>query len=247
MAIIDRAKELAGYLMAGFPELNLLGYPLTSACAVVGNAWRENLIKPVTEGVKDHGSDGLFQWRLERLTGNPELPGQSNVKWGMQPWCIKHFGDWKTIKAQSAFFLYEVARDYKVLDAELKAGTKSIETMTANICDVFERPSVEGRALGFVPGTMLSGTPVGRINYAYMTLDAMKGVIPTAPPIQVPVHPPVATQIAPAPGVPTPTPSTPSTTTLSGALAELHRLRSLEEVQIAIIQSHLHELFEILK
>lgn len=240
MAIIDRAKELAGYFVMGFPEFDLPGYPLTSACAAVGNAWRENLVKPTTEGAKDHGSDALFQWRLGRLDE-------------LKLWCKVH-GDqsvpaeerWKTIRIQAAFFMFEVARDYKVLDAELKLGIKPLETMTANICDVFERPSVEGRALGWVPGAPHeANAQPGRINFAYATLEAMKGVIPAGPPNQVPVHPSVAS--SPAPVIPKPSIPVPPSSTLSGAITELHRLRALENVQIAIIQSHLHDLFEVLK
>jgi hypothetical protein len=46
---------------------------------------------------------------------------------------------WKTIEAQCAFTLYETARDYKVLDAELRIGAKSLATLTLNFERIFER------------------------------------------------------------------------------------------------------------
>jgi hypothetical protein len=139
MALVDRQKEVAGFLTRGFSgRLNLPGWSLVGACAVTGNLTQENLCRPVTTGPLDHGSQGLAQWRLERLT---ELQAWSSMYFPGGPEA------WKTIEAQCAFTLYETARDYKVLDAELRAGTKTIETLTANFCWVFERPSKAHAAL----------------------------------------------------------------------------------------------------
>lgn len=136
-ALADRQREFAGYLVAGFPEFGLKGLPLVSASAAGGNATRENKCLPVTEGQKDHGSDGSMQWRLTRLDGPVGLKG----------WAAANRLPWDTLRTQAAFFLWELAKDYPVLDAELHAGTKRIETLTANICFVYERPAPEYAAL----------------------------------------------------------------------------------------------------
>ncbi len=137
MTLLDRQKEVTKCLVAGFPSLGLKGVPLKSACAAVGNFTQENLVKAVTEGVKDHGSDGLAQWRLTRLDGPHGLKGWSEAQ-GL---------DWATLSAQAAFFLWELHRDYPALERDLRAATKSIETLTANICKFYERPNMAVAAL----------------------------------------------------------------------------------------------------
>jgi len=150
--LLERQLMLANYLSVGWPTLNLPGLPRVSVAAIVGNASQENQCRSVTEGAKDHGSDGLFQWRLDRLTA-------------MQAWCGAHFkAGWEAIEPQAAFFAYECKRDYPGLWADLVAGTKSIETLTANICDVYERPSAAGRVLDT------------RIGYATAFMKAWTGV-----------------------------------------------------------------------
>ena len=144
MSLSDRQKELAGYLVAG-------GWPLVSACASVGNATQENLCNPLTKGAKDHGSDGLYQWRLGRLDD-------------LMNWSREKGLDWQTMKTQAAYHQYEMARDYKALNAELIAGAKPIETLTANICNAYERPSPIYANLD------------GRIKYAKDTYALMQGV-----------------------------------------------------------------------
>jgi hypothetical protein len=121
-----RQKQFATYLVAGFPQMNLLGLSVKGAAAVTGNATQESLVTPVTVGKKDHGSDGILQWRLDRLTN-------------LQQFGTEHFGDWKSLEAQAAFTLHELTNDYKVLYQELRAGVKSVTTMTFNFNNVFER------------------------------------------------------------------------------------------------------------
>jgi len=122
--------------MVGFPSLGLAGLPMRSSAAIGGNGTQENLCQPVTTGPKDHGSDGVLQWREERLTG-PD---------GLDPWCAAHGIPWDTLKSQAAFTLYELTQpQYVVLSADLRAGAKSLETLTLNFCDAFERPSAAGR------------------------------------------------------------------------------------------------------
>ncbi len=192
MTLLDRQVEFTDYLVAGFPELGLRGFVLAGACAVTGSATQENLCEPVTLGRKDHGSDGVLQWRdlsprARRLTGNPELnPG---IKWGMQPWCMKHFGDWKTLKAQAAFTLYETARDYPALDAELRAGLegvkpgdvrKVLDYKTKRFQDDFERPN---KAFAGLANRQKHAASV------YMVMSG--GKLPIVPP--KPTAPPVVT------------------------------------------------------
>jgi len=131
-SLLDRQKEFTRYLVAGFPEMNITGIPLKSACAVTGNGTVENQVKPVTTGPKDHGSDGVLQWRLTRLDGPRGLKG----------WSAAQGLDWATLKAQAAFFLWELHQDYPALEKDLREAKKSIETLTANICVFYERPNM---------------------------------------------------------------------------------------------------------
>jgi hypothetical protein len=124
----DRQKEFCSYFMPA--------YPMRSAAAIGGNATQENLCQPVTTGAKDHGSDGVLQWRLDRLAGRD----------GLQPWCAAQGIPWDTLKSQALFTMHELDQpQHAVLKADLKAGAKSLETLTINFCDAFERPSAAGR------------------------------------------------------------------------------------------------------
>jgi hypothetical protein len=126
--LAERQAEFCGYFMPV--------YPMRSAAAIGGNATQENKCLPVTEGAKDHGSDGALQWRAERLDG----PG------GLKAFCAARGLAWDTLKAQAAFTMFELDNDYPVLKGDLRLGLKSLETLTLNFCDVFERPSTVGRA-----------------------------------------------------------------------------------------------------
>lgn len=163
----DRQDQLAAFLTTGWPKFKLQPLPLLSACAAVGNATQENLCRPLTPGEKDHGSDGLFQWRLERLRA-------------MQSWTYNHFSTWQTIEAQAAFFVYELQTQYPALYSELMAGLKPIETLTANICNAYERPAPAAAALD------------NRIAAARSTYDRLvrKGI--SAPGSVPPAGPPVS-------------------------------------------------------
>jgi hypothetical protein len=127
--LAERQAEFCSYFIPA--------YPMRSAAAIGGNATQENLCQPVTAGVKDHGSDGTLQWRLERLTG-PD---------GLQPWCAAQQIPWDTLKSQALFTMHELEQpQYSALKGDLRLGLKSIETLTLNFCDAFERPSPAGRA-----------------------------------------------------------------------------------------------------
>jgi hypothetical protein len=136
--LIDRQILLGNYLVTGWPKFGIPPLPRKSSAAAVGNATEENSCRSVTTGTLDHGSNGLFQWRLTRLTE-------------MQSWCTTNFGTWQDIGAQAAFFCFECMRDYKALWADLVAGAESLATLTLNITDVYERPSAAGR----VPDTRI--------------------------------------------------------------------------------------------
>jgi len=134
--ILARGRTFIQALMAGPGPL-----PLLSACAIGGNGWQENLLRPVTVGVKDHGSDGVMQWRLSRLTELERLP------------------NWNTLQVQAQFFKAECQRDFPRLWADLVAGKKSLETLTANVMVQYERPNLAAAALD------------RRITYAHVLLD----------------------------------------------------------------------------
>jgi len=148
VTLADRQKEIYGYLTSGFPDLGLPGWSARGAAAVVGNYTQENLARAVTTGTLDHGSQGLAQWRLNRLDARPYPLGTPQ---GLIDWCSHYFpgGEdaWKSLRAQCAFTLYETARDYPRLNAELRDGKKPIETLTANFCFEFERPAKQYAAL----------------------------------------------------------------------------------------------------
>jgi len=133
MTLLDRQKEMTSYLVAGFPEFDLKGFPLKSSCAVTGNYTQENLVKPVTLGTKDHGSDGAGQWRLDRLDGPRGLKG----------WSASLGLPWDTLKTQAAFTIWELRNDprYIPLVKDLDDATKKIDTLVANFCWIYERPA----------------------------------------------------------------------------------------------------------
>jgi hypothetical protein len=119
------ARIVVRSLMSGPDAL-----PLVSACAVAGNGWRENLMSPLTSGAKDHGSDGLLQWRLSRLDE------------------LQRYKNWDTLPVQCQFFKDECKRDYPGLWAQLaNPGNRTLANLTANICDIYERPSAAGRVI----------------------------------------------------------------------------------------------------
>ena len=143
-------------------------WPSSSAAAAVGNGTQENMCLPITEGPKDHGSDGIWQWRLERLDGNN----------GLKAWCSQQGYDWKLMESQVLFMKWEMQRFYPMLWADMVAGTKRLETLTANFMEQYERPALEFAFLD------------KRIEYARATL-MMLGVTIPAPTVPAPAPQPV--------------------------------------------------------
>ena len=151
--ILANAKIVVRELMSEPDAL-----PLKSACAVAGNGWQENLMRPITTGAKDHGSDGLLQWRLDRLTMLQRMP------------------DWATLPAQCRFFKAECKARYPSLWKQLvNPGNRTLENLTANICDLYENPSRAGRKLD------------DRISYSRQVMAVFDAQAPvTPPPIVIP-------------------------------------------------------------
>lgn len=128
----DRQQEFTAYLVAGFPRLGLVGISPKGAAAFAGNGSVENNMNPVTHGPKDHGSDGVMQWRLERLDGPHGLKG----------WAESHGLKWDTLETQAAFTLWELEQPrYAQLAQDLRSGSKPLNDLTAAICWEFLRPA----------------------------------------------------------------------------------------------------------
>lgn len=130
MAVTDPQKEVYGYLRAA-------GYHPRGAAAIVGNLVQEsgvNLDPALYRKNPDysHGvamelrSGGIAEWMGSRKTELIAFGGDSAG----------------TRKTQVDFIVKELRRDYPKLDAQLRApGSRTIENMTANFQDIFERPN----------------------------------------------------------------------------------------------------------
>ena len=116
------------------------GYPRSGAAAIVGNLCRESgpsLPSAFRQNHLDHGSNGLPQWRLERLTSyenyvrglHPELKTEAEF-W---PW-------YGRMDHQLDFIMHELAVDYPALDAKLRKGGDPA-ALAADFCWQYERPS----------------------------------------------------------------------------------------------------------
>ncbi len=171
MSLLDRQKELYGWLVRGFPEYDLPGFPERSAIAAVANGTQENLCRPVTIGQKDHNSDGIFQWRLERL-------GPETIQGSLKGWAAANGQPWDTIRTQAAFFMWELKngdegksiREYAALYGELLAGVKPLATLVTNINRAYER-SADDAVIN-----------QKRINYALQFQAAIGGAPPVIKP-----------------------------------------------------------------
>jgi hypothetical protein len=129
----ERMLYFARLLMDGVPRLGLKGLSQIGAAAVTGNAVAESGVRPLTIGPKDHGSDGILQWRLDRLDRLKSWAGENGFK------------SWASFEAQAAFTLYELNADYPELAAALREGSKPLSSLTLDFADIFERPSISGR------------------------------------------------------------------------------------------------------
>jgi hypothetical protein len=176
--IASYAAEIYSHLTS--PTRQYPPLPPVSAFAAIGNFWQENFCAPQTLGVHDHGSDGIAQWRLDRLDG-PE---------GLLNWCSQNNFDPWSLAGQCAFFKWECATKYPKLWQWLVLGQKPLETLTLDITDIYERPSAEGRVpdrrIEFAQRAQtLLGMPIPP------TLPIPTPIPPTVPPTPVPTMPPI--------------------------------------------------------
>jgi hypothetical protein len=103
------------------------------SAAIVGNLSQESgnqLDATVHRRVADHGSGGIAEWRLDRLTRLEKFAedNQLNVA---------------DLATQLSYLIWELENIYPSLNASLKAGGRSIANMTANFMQVFERPAAQ--------------------------------------------------------------------------------------------------------
>ena len=109
------------------------GLHVNGAGAIVGNCSQEvgiNLPSNFTV-VTDHGSQGIAQWRLVRLTALEEFANTRQL-----PLTV--------LSTQGLFLLQELAQDYPALDTMMRnPGTRTLANLTANFMTVFERPSFD--------------------------------------------------------------------------------------------------------
>jgi Phage tail lysozyme len=109
-------------------------YPLKSAGAIVGNLSGESgndLNSTVFRVHADHGSGGIAEWRLERLTN-------------MIDFAHAHNADPNDLEIQCEFLMHELDTDprYVGLNAQLlNPRNRTIDNLTANFCEIYERPA----------------------------------------------------------------------------------------------------------
>jgi Phage tail lysozyme len=103
------------------------------SAAIVGNLSQEsgnNLDATVHRRVADHGSGGIAEWRLDRLTR-------------LEKFAEDHGLNVADLKTQLLYLIWELDNFYPALNASLKTGGRSIANLTANFMQMFERPSVQ--------------------------------------------------------------------------------------------------------
>jgi len=112
-----------------FKLFRAAGYSPDGAAALIGNFSQEsgvNLRSGYTVKT-DHGSQGIAQWRLDRLTHLEEFCEARGL----------HSG---TLAAQVQFAIYELGTEYTTLDALLRKGG-DLDLLTMMICNKYERPA----------------------------------------------------------------------------------------------------------
>jgi Phage tail lysozyme len=174
------------YLVAGFPTLAsgpLPGLQVEAAAAAAGNSTQESDCQSVDPS--SEGSDGSMQWLGVRLTN-------------MKAWCTANFGGWQSLEPQAAFFIYECSTQYPTVWGYITTGvaTRSIATLTADVCDYYEIPSAAYADLN------------NRIAYANDCYNLIQTASPPAAPSPTPAPAP-APVTTPTPA-PTPTPTGPA-------------------------------------
>lgn len=79
--------------------------------------------------ITDHGSQGIAQWRLDRLTRMEKFAEDNNLVV-------------TDLITQALYVIWELEQGYKWLNEQLKKpGTRSLANLTANFAHFYERPS----------------------------------------------------------------------------------------------------------
>jgi hypothetical protein len=131
------------------------GYAPVGAAVIVGGDSQESSVNLVSgyQATTDHGSQGIAQWRIERLTA-------------LEQFCAaNHLGS-GTLAAQVSFQIYELGKDYPVLDKRLRAGMEPIADLAHDLCFQYERPNPVAANLR------------NRINQAQITLRDAQAATP---------------------------------------------------------------------
>jgi hypothetical protein len=113
------------------------GFARSGASALVGNFAVESGANLATAyraaGHLDHGSQGLAQWRLGRLTSMQNFILSRHSDAGPTTW----FGN---MGEQVAFVIHELETDYPALNAKLRKGGDPA-ALAADVCWQYERPN----------------------------------------------------------------------------------------------------------
>jgi hypothetical protein len=119
-----------------FRQFVAAGYSKEGAAALIGNACQESgpeLRTYFPPSARDHGSNGIFQWRLGRLGHLIVFCEQLEL----------HSG---TLEAQVKFAIFELGKDYPYLDARLRRGC-DLSELTQEVCWQYLRPAKTAAAL----------------------------------------------------------------------------------------------------
>ena len=159
MTVTSRQLELAAIFRKDS------GWCDNGVCGVIGNDVGESgakLDSTVHRVHADHGSGGIAEWRLDRLTNLIAFANQRGV-------------DPNTLAVQAAFQIHEIKTGYPQLDAMLRDPNESVATLVSEVCWKYERPN---KQLANLKGRLAAA-------------NALKAALPiaTAP---APVHPATA-------------------------------------------------------
>jgi Phage tail lysozyme len=116
---------------AAFRLFVAAGYAPAGAAVIVGGDSQESGVNLVSgyQATTDHGSQGIAQWRVERLAA-------------LEQFCsANHLGS-GTLAAQVSFQIYELGKDYALLDKRLRAGSEPLANLASSLCFQYERPAV---------------------------------------------------------------------------------------------------------
>lgn len=112
-------------------QLRDLKYSHIGTCAIMGNIAQESNFNTSVTSSDGYGSQGLCQWTGSRLTNLKNFAKSKGLKWN-------------SVECQCKFLDKELKDGYKELRNKLLNGIKgSLETLTDEFCDKFERPAAQ--------------------------------------------------------------------------------------------------------